>query len=125
MGFVRAVGETDCKFAYDGAVPISPKCEAGSESFFMVGHRKVPGDSCEGGYQPSKVEVQCPKNTKLSKGGRSVIGTLIIIGTFMAGMYYVSQSDHLKGWFANTGMDRFGTVKYTNIGANTPETALD
>merc|ERR1740121_2740252 len=75
MGFVRKVGSTDCKFAYDGAVPLPAKCESGSGSFFMVGHRKVPGDSCEGGWQPTKVEVQCPKSNKISKGGKSVMGT--------------------------------------------------
>jgi len=125
MGFVRKIGSTDCKFAYDGAVPLPAKCESGSGSFFMVGHRKVPGDSCEGGWQPTKVEVQCPKSNKISKGGKSVLGTLMIVGLFIAGMYYVSQSDKLKGMFSNYGMDNFGTVKYTTIGANTPETALD
>merc|ERR1719382_330997 len=43
----------------------------------------------------------------------------------MAGMYYVSQSDKLKGYFANYGMDSYNSVKYATIGANTPETALD
>ncbi|CAE8733445.1 unnamed protein product, partial [Polarella glacialis] len=53
MGFTRKVGSMECKFADDGQVSVPMKCTS-SDYFFTDAHRKVIGDSCEGGWAPQK-----------------------------------------------------------------------
>jgi len=124
MGFTREVGSIDCKFANDGSIPAPDRCTS-SSNFNVVGHRKVIGDSCEGGWQPQKVAVPCPANSRMSRGGMSVLGTIAVVAAIMGAVTFLSRSEKFKGVFANYGFDAYGDVKYATIGARTPETGLD
>jgi len=126
MGFARKVGSVECRLAEDYMTVLNVPAQCASSGYYYAdAYRKVVGDSCEGGWQPSKVGVPCPSNTRLSRGAFSVLGTIVMIATFMGAAAYLSRSEQFKGWFANYGFDSFNTVKYANIGANAPETALD
>jgi len=124
MGFTRKVGSLECRFADDGTVPIPPQCTS-SDFFYMVAHRKVIGDTCEGGWVPQKLAVPCPAGSKLSKGAVSVLGTIGMVALIMGGVTAASKSERFKGWFANVGFSQAAYVKYSHIGGKTPETALD
>lgn len=124
MGFTRKVGSTECKFTDDGTIPVPPKCTS-SDFFYMDAHRKVIGDTCEGGWTPQKLAVPCPAGSKMSKGAMSVLGTLGTVALIMGLVTALSKSDKFKSWFANVGFDQFTSVKYSHIGGKTPETALD
>eukprot|EP00419_Tripos_fusus_P088245 CAMPEP_0172861924 /NCGR_PEP_ID=MMETSP1075-20121228/72937_1 /TAXON_ID=2916 /ORGANISM="Ceratium fusus, Strain PA161109" /LENGTH=856 /DNA_ID=CAMNT_0013710117 /DNA_START=111 /DNA_END=2681 /DNA_ORIENTATION=- len=124
MGFARKVGSVDCKFVDDGSLPAPLRCTS-SDFFYADAYRKVSGDSCEGGWEPSKVAVPCPANSRLSTGAVSVLGTICLIGVIMIFVVVVSSSDRCKGVFANIGFESFSNVKYATIGAQLPETAMD
>lgn len=124
MGFTRKVGSMECKFADDGTITIPQTCTS-SDYFYAIAHRKVIGDTCEGGWQPRKVAVPCPANARLSRGAVSVLGTIFMVTAIMGGITVLSRSERFKGVFANYGFDNFGSVQYTTIGGKTPETALD
>merc|ERR1712151_475206 len=78
-----------------------------------------------GGFEPQKVALPCPANSKLSSGAMSVLGTISILAVVMAVVTYLTRSDRFKGYFANYGFDSFDNVKYATIGARAPETGLD
>merc|ERR1711862_933163 len=75
VGFSRKVGPIDCKFTDATAVPVPDTCTS-SDYYYLLAHRKVVGDSCEGGWQPTKQAVPCPAGSKMSKGAMSVLGTV-------------------------------------------------
>mmetsp|Transcript_125093 Transcript_125093/g.348087 ORF Transcript_125093/g.348087 Transcript_125093/m.348087 type:complete len:871 (+) Transcript_125093:72-2684(+) len=124
MGFTRKVGSVECKFADDGTVATPITCTS-SDFFYADAYRKVSGDSCEGGWQPKRVAVPCPADSQLSKGAMSVLGTIGMIGAVMVGVTYLTRSEQFKGVFANYGFESFGNIRYSTIGAKTPENAME
>lgn len=124
MGFARKVGSNECRVVDETLTQAPDKCT--SSGFYMaVAHRKVVGDSCEGGYQPQQVAVPCPKSSRLSHGAISVLGVIACVGIMMAMVTYASRSDRFKSWFANYGFESFNSVHYAMIGQKVPETALE
>lgn len=124
MGFTRKVGSDECKWADDGLVPYPKTCTS-SDVFHMESQRKIVGDSCDGGYTPTRATIPCPREAKLSRGAMSVLGTIAMVVGIMAAVTFLSRSEKFKHWFANHGFDVFGDVKYSSIGGKTPEMALD
>uniref|UniRef100_A0A7S2GQ32 Uncharacterized protein n=1 Tax=Alexandrium andersonii TaxID=327968 RepID=A0A7S2GQ32_9DINO len=53
------------------------------------------------------------------------MGSIAMVGTIMGAIFFFSKSDKVIMWFANNGFSAFGTVKYSSIGALSPETALE
>lgn len=126
IGFARKIGSMECKLAKDYMNVISVPATCTSSDFhYADGYRRVVGDSCEGGWQPQKVAVPCPPDSRLSRGGKSVLGSIMAVLLFLGGATYISRSERLKGYFSNYGFDSFGTVKYASIGGSLPESALD
>lgn len=124
MGFARKINSMDCKWTNDGSSPVPEKCTS-SDFFFTIAHRKVIGDTCEGGWQPQKVAVPCPAGSKLSRGAMSVLVTIGMVGCLLAVVTYLSRSERFKQLFSNPGFNQYDMVKYATIGARTPETALE
>jgi len=123
VGFTRAVGSMDCKYADDGSIKIPYSC-ARNDHFFATGYRKVVGDTCEGGWQPQQVAVPCPPKP-MSKGAWSVLGALGMLAVVLFAVNYLSQNDRMKGVFANYGFASHAAVQYAGIGVKQPESALD
>lgn len=124
VGFRRQLDDTMCRFVNDGSVPTPQTCTS-MDFFKIMAHRKVPGDTCEGGWTPDKVAVPCPAGAKLSKGQLSVLGSIGLLAGIMGAVTVLSRSEKFKAWFANYGFESFTSVKYSSIGAKAPETALD
>mmetsp|Transcript_55401 Transcript_55401/g.129702 ORF Transcript_55401/g.129702 Transcript_55401/m.129702 type:complete len:849 (-) Transcript_55401:182-2728(-) len=124
LGFSRKIGSTECRFTDESVMTVPDKCTT-SGFYYVDAYRKVVGDSCEGGWQPTKVGVPCPANSKFSRGAISVLGTFVMIAVAMGSVTFLSKSERFKGLIANYGMGAFVDVKYSQIGAKTPETALD
>jgi len=126
MGFTRKIGSMECKLTedYGSLMGVPEKCTT-SDYFFADAYRRVVGDSCEGGWQPQKVAVPCPANSKMSRGAMSVLSTIVLIGVAMALANYLASSDRFKGVFANYGMETFNNVRYAAIGAKAPEMAME
>jgi len=126
LGFARAVGEYECKVTADSALVMTypDECSNG-DIFFTEGYRKVVGDSCEGGYSPRRVKVNCPSKGMKGRGAMGMMGTLAVVAGVMGLASYMSQSEKFKGVFNNSGFDSFGNVQYATIGNKAPETALD
>merc|ERR1719235_668327 len=126
MGFARGVGSLECKLtSYYATLMNIPESCTTSDYFFGVAHRKVVGDSCEGGWMPQKQAIPCPPNSKMSRGAWSVLSTVALIGAAMGLANYLAQSDRFKGVFANYGFDNFNNVRYAAIGAKAPETGME
>jgi len=126
MGFARKVGDMECKLTPDylAVMPIPDACK-NDDYFFAQNYRKVVGDTCEDGWQPTKVAVPCPAGVKMSRGAMSMIGTIALIATAMGVATFLSKSDRMKGFFANYGFDSHNNVMYSTIGKNAPETGLE
>jgi hypothetical protein len=116
----------ECKLTedYTTLVGIPESCTS-SDYFFAAAHRKVIGDSCEGGWQPQKQAVPCPANSKLSRGGYSVLATVGFIAIAMGLANYLAQSEKFKGMFSNSGFEAFNSVRYAAIGKQAPETGME
>mmetsp|Transcript_5993 Transcript_5993/g.13214 ORF Transcript_5993/g.13214 Transcript_5993/m.13214 type:complete len:851 (-) Transcript_5993:201-2753(-) len=124
LGFSRKIGSTECRFTDENVMTVPDKCTT-SGFYYVDAYRKVVGDSCEGGWQPAKVGVPCPANSRFSRGAISVLGTFMMIAFAMASVTLLSKSERFKGLVANYGIDAFRDTKYSVIGAKAPETALD
>jgi len=123
MGFSREVGSTECKYANDGALGPSIRCK-NIDHFFASAYRKVVGDTCEGGWAPSKVSVPCPPKP-MTKGAMSVLGSLSMLAIIMFAVTFLSQNERVRILFGNFGFRGFGDVKYSGIGFKAPESALE
>jgi hypothetical protein len=126
MGFARKVDSLECKLTddYTTLMNIPEKCTS-SDFFYSQAYTKVVGDTCEGGFEPQKVAVPCPANSKMSKGAMSVLSTVALIAIAMGLANYVAQSEKFKGVFNNYGFDSFNSVRYGQIGSKAPETAME
>lgn len=129
MGFTRKVGAdaSECRMTDEGLAQVADKVAlCTSSGFYMAtAYRKVVGDTCEGGYVPQQVAVPCPANSRLSDGARGVLGTVGTIVVIMGVVTFLSRSEAVKGMFSNYGFENFNSVKYAQIGARGPESALD
>merc|ERR1719223_547201 len=124
MGFARRIGSTDCRLVDENLVEVPEKCTS-SDFYYVDSHRRVVGDSCEGGWQPQRLAVPCPANSRLSRGAQSVLGTIAMIVVVLAGVTYISRSERFKGVFSNYGFENFNDVQYAGIGQKMPEMALE
>mmetsp|Transcript_124552 Transcript_124552/g.248482 ORF Transcript_124552/g.248482 Transcript_124552/m.248482 type:complete len:879 (+) Transcript_124552:80-2716(+) len=124
IGFARSVGSMECKYTDDGSVPAPDRCKS-LEEFKATAYRKVTGDTCEGGWRPEKVTVPCPRSAKFGKGAASVLGSMLMVGTMIGTVWFLSNSEKFREWFTNSGFNNYSNVKYAAIGALSPETGLD
>lgn len=79
IGFMRAIGSTECTFGGADMMPASMAPAVCSSQYLVPAYRKVPGDQCEAGFQPGQVGVPCP-NSGISGGLISkVLGVIAIL----------------------------------------------
>jgi len=84
MGFTRSVGSTECKYGGPELLPerfIPAVC---SGTFGADAYRKVPGDVCEGGFTPVKVQVPCPPQINSGHLKTGFIGLMALGALYMA-----------------------------------------
>jgi len=92
IGFSRVVGSTECVYGGAEMMPerfIPSMC---SKTFSTNAYRKVPGDVCEGGWQPTPVDVPCP-STGVQAGA---LKSLLLAG-LAAGVLYLGYGFFCAG----------------------------
>jgi len=109
----------------DETLVTAPETCTSSDFYYIDAYRRVVGDTCEGGWQPQKIAVPCPANSKMSRGAMSTLSTFAIIAVAMGAIAVLSKSERFKGVFSNYGFESFNNVKYAGIGANMPELAFE
>jgi len=144
VGFSRSVGSMECNYGGTDMMPqllIPTVC---SSTFAIDAYRKVPGDACEGGWQPQQVNVPCPSQLnaghfKIGFGGFLAIAALYFgytkfcvggpggskLGEFSApqGMQFspMGMAASCCGWIgaklqSNKGFERYPDLTYKKLG---------
>jgi len=93
-------------------------------------YRKIPGDGCEGGWQPQKVQMTCPSGKSSFSTYTMYVFLLACIGALL---YRFKDSpllarvyEYVKNLFKSRGFETFEGVKYQNIALDViPENAFD
>ena len=117
MGFIRTIGATDC-LPYDVDKVLTPDeidCTS-SGVFFANAYRKIPGDTCAGGFQPSKVQVPCPSHSRMGGGASLVLILVILVFVLTAGLSYIDRFPKLRAMFGNLGFETLNYVRYSTLG---------
>jgi hypothetical protein len=117
MGFIRIIGDSDCQ-PYDVDKVLTPDeidCTS-SGVFFANAYRKVPGDTCVGGFQPEKVQVPCPSHSRFSGGASLVLVLVVIVFMFTAGLSYIDRFPKLRAMFGNLGFESLNYIRYSTLG---------
>lgn len=63
----------------------------------------MPGDVCEGGWLPPKVEVPCPAHSPVSRGGKISLLLLLAVVVLMFVFNQLAKSGKLKALLRNSG----------------------
>ena len=117
MGFIRVIGDMDCQ-PYDVDKVLTPDeidCTS-SGVFFANAYRKIPGDSCTNGFQPTKVQVPCPSHSRFSGGASLVLVLVVIVFVFTAGLSYIDRFPKLRAMFGNFGFETLNYIRYSTVG---------
>ena len=117
MGFLRIIGDMDCQ-PYDVDKVLTPDeidCTS-SGVFFANAYRKIPGDTCIGGFQPTKVQVPCPSHSRFSGGASLVLVLVIVVFVFSAGLSYIDRFPKLRAMFGNLGFESLNYIRYSTVG---------
>eukprot|EP00922_Rhytidocystis_sp_ex-Travisia-forbesii_P048723 GHVS01072535.1.p1 GENE.GHVS01072535.1~~GHVS01072535.1.p1 ORF type:complete len:907 (+),score=123.35 GHVS01072535.1:202-2922(+) len=114
FGFARRVGSLECK-PKSIALMNQEGCTSASY-FYAYPYRKVPGNTCEAGWQPEQVAVACSFQSPFSRGARGVLLCILFIAFLMFVLTYSSRSPRLKHLFKNYGFSSFSTVQYSMLG---------
>jgi len=124
LGFQRDVNFENC-FLANARLAAPDDCTAGALISNVASYRKVPGDSCQGGWEPPKVDVLCPGRTLWSHSAVFVLLAFSLLILTMVVLHVLSNHPEVKYFFANFGFDSFHSVKYDRVGGEGPETALE
>ena len=117
MGFIRVLGEMDC-LAYDVDRVLTPEeidCTS-SGVFWTNPYRRIPGDSCVGGFQPVKIQVPCPSHSRFSQGASLVLVLVVIVFLCIAALNYIDRFPKLRAMFGNLGFGALGYIRYSTVG---------
>eukprot|EP00928_Gymnodinium_smaydae_P098503 TRINITY_DN9174_c0_g1_i1.p1 TRINITY_DN9174_c0_g1~~TRINITY_DN9174_c0_g1_i1.p1 ORF type:complete len:895 (-),score=247.61 TRINITY_DN9174_c0_g1_i1:79-2763(-) len=88
VGFIRKLESKECIFGGIEMLPERFVPTVCSGTFTLDAYRKVPGDVCEGGWQPTKATVPCPSslngiNWQNIGAGLFIMGALYFVYTKM------------------------------------------
>mmetsp|Transcript_105106 Transcript_105106/g.307137 ORF Transcript_105106/g.307137 Transcript_105106/m.307137 type:complete len:859 (-) Transcript_105106:22-2598(-) len=108
IGFSRKVGSMDCHLESPrfGLLPKSAAADCPANGQYRVkAYRKVPGDACQGGWEPKDVFFTCtpPAGQQSAivderhEGSSLPFKTFLVIGTVAAGMC-LARSERFHGW---------------------------
>ncbi|KAF4708650.1 Sorl1p [Perkinsus olseni] len=116
LGFARTLGESECRPVDVDAgwyllvlTPEEMECTS-SGAYFADAYRRVPGDTCEGGFVPPKAQVPCPSFSPLSRAALIASGLIVVIILLLIGMNRAAAG--LEG---NGGFEILRYVKYATL----------
>ncbi|CEL93798.1 unnamed protein product, partial [Vitrella brassicaformis CCMP3155] len=85
FGFTRKIGSLECQPEDPNLT--APHCTSGN-FFYMDAYRRVPGDTCEGGWAPQKVAVPCPQKSPFTRGAYSILLVLFLLCVLLGGIIF-------------------------------------
>lgn len=97
IGFVRAVGSMECVFGGQDMMPTRFIPSICHKSFSASAYRKVPGDRCEGGWEPRLVEVPCPSTGLAAGAARGLLFVVAAVGLFCVAQSYAAGGGGAAG----------------------------
>jgi hypothetical protein len=105
MGFVRTIGSTECNYGGPDMLPQSFIPTVCSSTFSLPAYRKIPGDMCEQGWQPTVASVPCPSqlNAGHFKYGLGVLVALGLVYFFYNKVFTSKGSKNPLGDFTAAG----------------------
>lgn len=92
VGFVRAVGSTECTFGGAEMMPDRFAPTVCQGTYGAPAYRKVPGNKCQGGWSPPTIEVPCPSGV----GWRNLLKWALLL-LFVFGACHVGQKSFSSG----------------------------
>ncbi|KAJ1609757.1 putative sortilin [Cryptosporidium canis] len=114
FGFSRQIGSFECRPESLDVVFEDVKIAKCTSSgiFYVTAYRKLPGDSCSGGWQPPPVAIPCPSHAPTSSHARIVLIIALFIVIFMLkqGMF----GDWTR--FGELSYDAYRNVQYKVLG---------
>eukprot|EP00386_Alphamonas_edax_P014095 GDKI01043378.1.p1 GENE.GDKI01043378.1~~GDKI01043378.1.p1 ORF type:complete len:717 (+),score=231.79 GDKI01043378.1:264-2153(+) len=122
FGFTRKVNSLEC--VPEDPTLTAPHCTS-SSFFYMDAYRKVPGDTCEGGWVPPKVPVPCPQTAPFSRSALSVLFVVFLLVVALGAVQFASRSEKFKKLFLQYGFESFENVRYSAVGGKGADTAMD
>eukprot|EP00917_Polyrhabdina_sp_WS-2016_P005627 GHVP01012586.1.p1 GENE.GHVP01012586.1~~GHVP01012586.1.p1 ORF type:complete len:916 (+),score=151.78 GHVP01012586.1:372-3119(+) len=123
FGFTRDIDSLDC-LPEDPTLSV-PTCTS-SSYFWTHAYRKVPGNSCEGGWKPEHIAVPCPRHSRLSHVSKLVLLIVLTLAVLIAGTTVISQSPEIRSFFHNVGFETCSAVKYSLVATkNAGESCFD
>eukprot|EP00916_Digyalum_oweni_P022087 GHVL01036659.1.p1 GENE.GHVL01036659.1~~GHVL01036659.1.p1 ORF type:complete len:231 (+),score=54.38 GHVL01036659.1:240-932(+) len=113
FGFKRSLGSLECQPEENLS---APTCASGN-FFLLDAYRKVPGDTCEGGWVPSKAAVPCPPSSPFSRAAITVLFVVLCLVLALGGVTVVSRSPELHAMIKTyaSGLTSFQNVKYRPV----------
>ncbi|KAF4670147.1 Sorl1p [Perkinsus olseni] len=111
LGFARTLGESECRPVDVDAVltPEEMECTS-SGAYFADAYRRVPGDTCEGGFVPPKAQVPCPSFSPLSRAALIAFALIVVIILLLIGMNRAAAGSE-----GNGGLETLRYVKYATL----------
>lgn len=114
FGFTRHIDGSSC--VVDENVKFREGCHS-SGIFYANAYRIVPGDTCVGGWVPTKVPVQCPKTSPFSHRARFALVSLVGIALAMASLTFLNENERVRDALERMGVQQpFNNAKYAVIG---------
>ncbi|KAH0486748.1 MAG: hypothetical protein KVP17_000919, partial [Porospora cf. gigantea B] len=116
MGFTRDINSFECRPDRSGYA--HPDCFS-ARLVDVEAYRKIPGDRCEGGWQPGRVLVMCHEMSPLSGGAKRAI-TVLLIGVLVVGaLICINSNPYLRPYLGqfHRGSGEYGTVRPRKVAA--------
>ena len=119
LGFAREVGSSECKPADLDQVYLPEEIHCTTSGWFEAdAYRKVLGDECVRGFQPSKVAVPCPPTSPFSRGAIIILVLIVLAVAALAILTYAGDNEKLRSFLDKYGInvESFKTVRYSTLG---------
>ncbi|KAF7456639.1 putative sortilin [Cryptosporidium felis] len=114
FGFSRQIGSFQCRPESLDIVFEDVKVGECTSSgiFYVTAYRKLPGDSCVGGWLPPPVAIPCPSHAPTSSHARMVLIIALIVIIFML------KQGIFGDWarIGEAGLDAYRNVQYKVLG---------
>ncbi|KAK6589998.1 hypothetical protein RS030_192776 [Cryptosporidium xiaoi] len=115
FGFSRQIGSFQCRPESVDIVlgdALLGKCTS-SGVFYVTAYRKLPGDSCIGGWVPPPVAIPCPSHAPSSSHAKIVLIVAILVILFMLKQGIFGDWRRLE----EASFDAYKNVQYRVLGA--------
>lgn len=105
VGFARAFRSLDCREDPNAITRSAPPPPADcTQQYWVNAYRRVPGDTCAGGWAPQKVPLPCPARSTLAAAApteqptHTAAATGFVIVCAAAALFVALRRESVQGW---------------------------